>query len=59
MTFYFNARDHEYQLSEQQLTQQTVGENLMFFQDNTRSKFTISKNLTLLFHKFNQPKVQR
>ena len=28
MTFYFNARDHEYQLSEQQLTQQTVGENL-------------------------------
>ena len=25
------------------LTQQTVGENLMFFQDNTRSKFTTSK----------------
>ena len=28
---------------EQQLTQQTVGESLMFFQDNTRSKFTTSK----------------
>ena len=32
-----------YQLSAQQLTQQMVGEYLMFFQINTRSKFTIAK----------------
>ena len=38
MTFYFIARDLW------QLTQQMVGEYLMFFQNNTRSKFTIAKN---------------
>ena len=37
--------------------QQMVGEYLMFFQNNTCSKFTIGKNLTLFFHQFNQPKV--
>ena len=29
-----------------------VGEYLMFFQRNTRSKFTIAKNWTLFFHQF-------
>ena len=35
-----------------------MGEYLMFFQINTRSKFTIAKKYTLFFHQFNQPKVQ-
>ena len=30
----------------------------MFFQNNTRSKFTIAQNQTLFFHQFNQPEVQ-
>ena len=32
-----------FKLSAQQLTQQMMGEYLMFFQVNTRSKFTIAK----------------
>ena len=35
-----------------------VGEYLMFFQNNTRSKFTIAQNQTLFFHQFYQPKGQ-
>ena len=35
-----------------------VGEYLMFFKSNTRSKFTVAKNSTLFFHQFNQPRVQ-
>ena len=35
---------YEYQLLAQQLTQQMVGEYLMFFQNYTRSKFTIAQN---------------
>ena len=34
------ARDLWILISAQQLTQQMVGEYLMFFQNNTRSKFT-------------------
>ena len=45
-------------LSAQQLTQQMVDEYLMFFQNNTRSKFTIAQNQTLFFHQFYQPKGQ-
>ena len=39
----------------EQLTQQIVGEYLMFFQNNTRRKFTIAQNQTLFFHQFYQP----
>ena len=35
---------YEYLLSAQQLTQQMVGDYLMFFQINTRSKFTMAQN---------------
>ena len=49
---------HEYQLSAQQLTQQMVGEYLMFFQNYARSKFTIAQNQILFFHQINQPNVQ-
>ena len=35
-----------------------VGEYLMFFQNNTRSKFTIAQNQTSFFHQFYQPKGQ-
>ena len=35
-----------------------VGEYLMFFQNNTRGKFTIAQNQTLFFHQFYQPKGQ-
>ena len=35
-----------------------VGEYLMFFQNNTRGKFTIAKNQTLFLHQFYQPKGQ-
>ena len=35
-----------------------VGEYFMFFQNNTRSKFTIAQNQTLFFHQFHQPKGQ-
>ena len=45
-------------LSAQQLIQQMVGEYLMFFQNNTRSKFTIAQNQTLFLHQFYQPKGQ-
>ena len=49
---------HEYQLSEQQLTQQMVGEYLTFFQNYTRSKLSIAQNQTFFFDQFNHPKVQ-
>ena len=35
-----------------------VGEYFMFFQNNTRGKFTIAQNQTLFFHQFYQPKGQ-
>ena len=38
------ARDLWISTSGQQLTQQMVGEYLMYFQSNTRSKFTIAQN---------------
>ena len=45
MTFFSLHVIYQYKLSAQQLTQQMVGEYLMFFQNNTRSKFSITKNL--------------
>ena len=42
----------EYYLSAEQLTQQMVGEYSVFFQNNTRSKFTIAKNSALFFQQF-------
>ena len=44
--------------SAQQLSQQILGEYLMFFQNNTHSKFTTAQNETLFFHQFNQTNVQ-
>ena len=38
------ARDLWISTSGQQLTQQMVGEYLMFFQSNTRSEFTVAQN---------------
>ena len=49
MTFYFIARDlWIFNLSAQQLTQQMVGEYLMFFQNNTRSKYYYWKQLNFV-----------
>ena len=48
---------YEYQLSPQQLTQQMVGEYLIFFQNYTRRKLIIAQSPTLFFDQFNQAKV--
>ena len=52
------ARDLWILISAQQLSQQILGEYLMFFQNNTHSKFTTAQNETLFFHQFNQTNVQ-
>ena len=58
MTFYFIARDLWILIIRTATDTKMVGEYLMFFQNNTRSKFTIAKKLrALLFHRFNQPRV--
>ena len=46
---------YEYQLSPQQLTQQMVGEYLIFFQNYTRRNLIIAQSQTLFFDQFNQP----
>ena len=44
MTFYFIARDLWILIIRTATDIKTVGEYLMFFQNNTRGKFTIAKN---------------
>ena len=45
-------------ISAQQLSQQILSEYLMFFQNNTHSKFSTVQKETLFFHQFNQTNVQ-
>ena len=44
MTFYFIARDLWILIIRTATDTKMVGEYLMFFQNDTRSKFTIAKN---------------